>query len=318
MIDVIIPVYNGEKYIIEAIKSVEKQTLKPSNIFIINDGSTDNTEEIIKKYIELSKNSNIKYIKKENGGPNSARNLGLKQSQAEFVAFLDADDIWVQEKLEKQMSIFERKEYSNIGLVYAGYREINEKNEINKNALIVPFDIKIQGNAFNSLLSGNKILGSSSSVLIKKEVFDNVDLFDENLRFGEDWDMWLRIAEKYDINFAKEPLVYIRRHSTNQTNELDKVFLGEIDFFNKWVSKINGIYPIPKRWADQIAFHLIIRFPNINYMRDALKKLSPLAHEEIFKKTFGSAFLYCILFIIRKIFNPSEWFRIIKKIKKYA
>jgi hypothetical protein len=147
---------------------------------------------------------------------------------------------------------------------------------------------------------------------------NNVGLFDEDLLFGEDWDMWLRIAEKYDINFAKEPLVYIRRHSTNQTNQLDKVFLGEIDFFNKWILKINDIYPVPQRWADQIAFHVIIKLPKINYLKNVLKKLSPLAHKKIFKKTFGSVFLYSILFFIKKICNPSEWFRIIKKIKQYA
>jgi len=98
-IDVAIPVYNGENFILQALESVACQTLLPNKIIIIDDGSTDNTNKLISDYAKNSK-LNIKIIKKENGGLSSARNTGIKESDAEFIAFLDADDLWLPDKLK--------------------------------------------------------------------------------------------------------------------------------------------------------------------------------------------------------------------------
>lgn len=230
-IDVIIPVYNQGRFILDAIKSVESQTLKPNNIFVINDGSTDNTETVVLEYKDQC-SIPLSYIRKDNSGPNSARNIGLKNSRADFVAFLDADDVWLEYKLKEQMNIFEQSNFRELGLVYGKYDTIDEKNNPSKD-MVLEIDQRFKGNAYSALLEENKILGSASCVLIKREVFDNVGLFDENLRFAEDWEMWLRISEKYTVDFSEKLLVHIRRHPLNTSSSRIRQIIGLFKFYKK-------------------------------------------------------------------------------------
>ncbi len=101
-ITAIIPTYNSAKYITEAIDSVLNQTYANIEIIVVDDGSTDNTENILSNYVNKNK---IIYVKKKNGGPGSARNLGIKLANGEYIAFLDADDMWEKNKIEKQLSM---------------------------------------------------------------------------------------------------------------------------------------------------------------------------------------------------------------------
>lgn len=234
-IDVIIPVYNQEAFILEAIKSVEKQTLKPTNIFIINDGSTDNTENLV---LEHKKHSiiPITYIKKTNAGPNSARNIGVRNSKADFLAFLDADDVWAEYKLEEQINVFTKSNFENLGLVYGRYDTIDINGNKSKDN-VIEIDPRYRGKAYNILMKGNKILGSASCAMIKSEVFRVVGLFNENLRFAEDWEMWLRISEKYSIDYSEKILVHIRRHPFNTSNSRLKQFVGFSRFYLELLHK---------------------------------------------------------------------------------
>lgn len=228
-IDVVIPAYNQEAFIIEAVQSVEKQTLKPKNIFIINDGSTDNTESLVLNYKDHS-TIPIIYIKKKNAGPNSARNIGVKNSKADFLAFLDADDVWTEYKLEEQINIFTKSNFKNLGLVYGKYDTIDINSKKSKDN-VIEIDPRYKGEAYNILMEGNKILGSASCVMVKSEVFHAVGLFNENLRFAEDWEMWLRISEKYSIDYSEKVLVHIRRHPFNTSNSRLKQFVGLFKFY---------------------------------------------------------------------------------------
>lgn len=314
-IDVIIPTYNQGIFIVDAIKSVETQTLKPKTIYIIDDGSTDDTSTVVSEYIKTS-STPIVYKQKENGGPNSSRNMGLSLSNSEFVAFLDADDKWHKDKLQEQINTYKNTSFKKLGLVYSRYETINSKGEIDTLAQIVALDKEIRGYAYEKLLSGNRILGSASAVLIKKEVFSEVGIFDESLRFGEDWDMWLRIAQKYDIDFADKVLVSIRRHNTNQTNNRGKAFLGEIDFYNKWSNEIANLYPAPSRWADVIILNLVVLAIKKQNIFKFIKKINRKTRKFIFKKTFGSILLYFIYFVIKKIFDIQNQIKIIKRYAK--
>jgi len=230
-IDVIIPVYNQDKFILDAIKSVENQSLRPEHIFVINDGSKDNTENVVLGYKDKC-SIPLTYFYKQNGGPNSARNIGIKQSNSDFLAFLDGDDVWLNHKLEEQMSIFEKSRFKNLGLVYGRYDTIDEKGESSKDN-VIGIDSQYRDNAYNALLEANKILGSASCVLIKREVFNIVGQFDENLRFAEDWEMWLRISEKYRIDYSEKILVHIRRHPQNTSNSRRKQIVGLFKFYRK-------------------------------------------------------------------------------------
>ncbi len=231
MIDVIIPTYNNGKYLKEALWSVSEQTLAVNKVFVVDDGSTDNTAQVIASCKELL-NIDIVYIKQNNAGPNSARNNGLSHSEAEYIAFLDADDVWVSNKLAKQMEVFNNSPFDNLGLVYGRYDTINE-NGGPSTEKVLNIDNNYRRNAYSALLKANKILGSASCVLIKKDVFDHVGTFDESLRYAEDWEMWLRISNKYNIDYIDEVLVHIRRHPLNNSKSRTKQIVGLFKFYKK-------------------------------------------------------------------------------------
>ncbi len=302
-IDVIIPVWNGEKFIINAIDSVLNQTFLPHKIIVVDDGSNDKTYSLVSKYAENSK-VEIRIIKKVNGGLSSARNTGIKESTVDFVAFLDADDVWLPDKLKKQIEKYNLSKFKNLGLVYCDYDVIDSKGIIKYKNYKSPLDKKkMRGKVFKKLLERNQITSSGSGVLIKREVFKAVGLFDEKLKWGEDWDMWLRIAEKFEVDFVPEILVHIRKHESNMTVNPHKAFEGEINFYNKWVSAIDGRYPVPLFWSDKIAFKVTSRWPNLDFV-DLLREKMPDKHYRIlFRNSFGSLFLYIPLFFIRQVFN---------------
>lgn len=313
-IDVIIPVYNGANFIIEAIESVVNQTLPPHKIIVVDDGSTDNTYATVYLYSKTSK-IEINIVKKENGGLSSARNAGISASTADFIAFLDADDVWFKEKLEKQMRVFTSSNFKNLGLVYCKYDLIKIDGQKDSKNYIVPLDKKIKGSVFNKILESNKILASGSGVLIKRGVFNTVGNFDETLNFCEDWDMWIRITEKFEIDYSNEILVSIRRHGKNMSHNLLNVFIGEIQFYNKWVPKIKGQYPIPFEWSDRIIFR-IIKLHKGNLLAKLKLEIKKDVYQELFTKKFGSIYLYFIFFIIRRtiktIANPSNLLKLVR------
>ena len=161
----------------------------------------------------------------------------------------------------------------------------------------------MRGVVFKELLERNKIASSGSGVLIKKEIFDIVGLFDENLRFAEDWDMGLRIAEKFQIDFSDKILVHIRKHEDNMTSSPLKTFANELCFYNKWISRLEEQYNVPLFWSDKITFRIISRFPSINFVK-LFKETVPEENRKIlFRKTLGSVYLYIPLFFLRQIFN---------------
>ncbi|MFA6385998.1 MAG: glycosyltransferase family A protein [Candidatus Paceibacterota bacterium] len=314
-INVVIPVYNGADFILEALESVVNQTLSPNIIIVVDDGSTDDTNKIVSEYAKNSK-IQIKVIKKENGGLSSARNIGIKESSADLIAFLDADDVWVNDKLEKQIEIFNLSEFLNLGLVYCKYDLLTPSGTKDTKGYIVPLDKKIRGNVFKKMLKTNKILSSGSGVLIKRNVFDIVGIFDETLKFGEDWDMWIRIAEKFEIDYTEKILVHIRRHPNSMSHYLSNVFLGEIGFYNKWIPKLKGHQTIPLEWSDRIIFRIIKMFPKTGLIKELKSNMSKEAYGEMFTKKFKSIYVYFFIFIVRTtikvILSPSQLLKVIK------
>jgi len=204
-VSVIIPTYNRADLLPRAIDSVLNQTFKDFELIIVDDGSTDNTKEIVKEY--QKKDERIKYIWQENsGGPAKPKNTGIKNSQGEYIAFLDSDDEWLPEKLEKQLKLLGSS--NTLGFVSCNALIIDENNN-RKEKYNSP-----KNKNFVSLLEGNKIW-SCSSVIVKKDIFERLGFFDENLNFGEDWEMWLRIAKRYNFDFVYEPLIKYYLHQNN-------------------------------------------------------------------------------------------------------
>jgi len=225
-VSVIIPTYNRAKFLEEAINSVLNQTYKDFEIIVVDDGSTDNTKEIIRKFGEII------YIYQKNKGVSSARNKGIKMSRGEYIAFLDSDDLWLKRKLEKQMKIFEK--YPENKICHTNEIWIRDGKRINQGKR----HQKYGGYIFDKVLP--LCIISPSSVVIKREVFEKVGLFDERLKVCEDYDMWLRICAHYKVYFLDEPLIIKRGGHKDQ---LSKKYWG-LDRFR--------IYALRKILKDKI------------------------------------------------------------------
>lgn len=227
LVSIIIPTYNRSDYILDALKSVLNQTYKKTEIIIVDDGSKDNTEEIIKNYIKLKKLHNIYYFYKENGGVATARNFGIEMSKGDLIAFLDSDDLWKDEKLSKQVKLFDD---SKIGLVHSHYSILKENNQIvtNNSEKVSIFN----GNMYSKMRMYNLV--GTSTVVIRKECIDKVGFFEGEYRAAEDYDLWLRISKEYDFGYISESLAYYREFSNeNISRNLIKLENGVIKILDK-------------------------------------------------------------------------------------
>ena len=193
-ISVVIPSYNRKDFLKRSIDSAINQTKKPLEVIVVDDGSTDGTETMIKSDYDF-----VKFIKQKNKGVSAARNIGIKVSIGEWICFLDSDDEWKKDKLEKQINAMK----SNPGCKFFHSNEIWIKNGLRINQK--KKHKKYGGDIFDKCLDMCRI--SPSSVMINKTVFDEVGNFNEDLVVCEDYELWLRICDKYRVFFIDEPLI---------------------------------------------------------------------------------------------------------------
>jgi len=195
-ITAIIPTFNRALLLKDAINSILNQTYKIDEIIIIDDGSTDNTQDILKEF------HNILVIKTKNFGVSHARNIGIKNAKNSWLAFLDSDDIWLKDKIEKQVLLHAID--TKLMFSHTSERWIRDGKKIKYPKSLT----KTYGNCFLQNISTCKI--AASSVLINKQVFDTVGLFDEDMSVCEDYDMWLRILYDYKIGLIKDEKIIKR------------------------------------------------------------------------------------------------------------
>jgi glycosyltransferase involved in cell wall biosynthesis len=208
LVSIIIPTFNRCEYIIDAIESVFDQTYTDYEIIIVDDGSTDETQEKLKPF-----QNKIRYIYQENLGPAYARNRGIYESSGDYIAFLDSDDIWLPDKLELQTALLKTKR--EVGLVYSdAYRMYGSTGTIEKDTEFVRLR-PYSGWIFEKLFLDNFI--HTSTAIVRRECLDKIGIFDEKTNFvpAEDYDLWLRIATKYEFDYVDRPLVKYRDHFTN-------------------------------------------------------------------------------------------------------
>jgi glycosyltransferase involved in cell wall biosynthesis len=211
-LSVVIPAYNHEKYVGEAIQSVLDQTFQDFELIIINDGSRDNTETEVLKF----KDERIRYFSQENRGLSAALNRGIELSRGEYFNFLPSDDAFLPEKLEVQLDTFEESE--DIGVVFSYPLIVDgEGKEVKDDPIVdwftVPFETKEQ--IFPALFERDFL--SAPSALMRMECFQRVGFFDESLKTAQDYDMWMRILKYYDLKLIKRPLLKYRWHGANLT-----------------------------------------------------------------------------------------------------
>lgn len=220
-VSVIIPIYNRAQYLPDAINSVLNQSYKDFEIIIVDDGSIDNTREMSEGFVRQYPLV-IRYFLQENKGPSCARNKGIAEAKGKYIAFLDADDEWLPEYLEKSMYALKENNCQWVSSVASRVVLDEQEKEIEKR-IIHSDSIDKYKDIFSALLKGNVIGGIG--VVVFKECFSLTGYFNENLRIAEDWEICIRLA-KYGFKVCKvmEPLyIYkIRENSTTKSNPTAK------------------------------------------------------------------------------------------------
>jgi len=205
------PVLNGKRYIAGAIESILTQTYGNVELVVVDDGSTDETYAMVEPYFHKL---NIKYVSHPaRQGIPASMNDGVRHSTGELIAFLDHDDIWLPEMLETQVAYLES--HPDVGMVHSDFQTIDAEGRIIEDSVAKCRNrVRVSGSVFPQLFMDCFIVGNS--VLIRKECFNRLGYFDESLRFG-DYDMWLRIARRYKVDYVPKVLTAYRQHATQST-----------------------------------------------------------------------------------------------------
>lgn len=203
LVSIIVPCFNQGNFLEETLNSVIKQSYNNWECIIVNDGSTDNTEEIAKKYLE--KDHRFKYFKQENKGRSESRNFGIKKSNGEYILPLDSDDLIGEEYLNKATKILEEK--PKVSIVYCDAKKFGIENKI----------WKLPKYSLEAILSQNIIFASA---LFRRSDFDSTNGYDNRLDILEDWDMWLSIIELGGNVYKIPEILFFYRIKENSTMKL--------------------------------------------------------------------------------------------------
>lgn len=241
-VSAVITTHNRCTLMKKALESVLDQTYKNIECIIVNDNSTDGTKE----YLSTINDKRVKVINIGSGetkGGNYARNRGIDASQGKYIAFLDDDDVWIPEKIEKQVKCFENNE--KLGMVYCGHYDRYPDGKYIHTQL--PSD-NMRGNMEEEIFAN--MICTSSMMMIPKDVLVNVGMFDENVKYWQDYDLCIRICKKYPVDFVAEPLM-ILQHNTNDCQRMSNKFDGWVEAVHqqneKYHNDINNLSPHIRR-----------------------------------------------------------------------
>jgi len=266
-VSIIIPAYNYAHYLPFAIDSSLNQTYSPVEIIIIDDGSTDNTAEVVAGYGEK-----VRYIYQKNAGLSAARNTGIREAKFDYLVFLDADDELEPNMVESAMKRFAELP-PDFAIVACLSKYIDSKGNLIKQK---DFYYYLCGE-----ISASDILlmtrFAPSSVVVKKSAFDACGCFDTSLRSSEDRDMWIRIAQKFKIYLSPEALVKIRKHSSNMSSNASRMKENMARVICKaWNSKIVPFYKF-WTWLQILSIHrfqVSLIYLGIGENTNAIRELS--------------------------------------------
>ncbi|TAK11327.1 MAG: glycosyltransferase family 2 protein [Anaerolineae bacterium] len=234
-VSVVIPTYGRAALVQEAVASALAQTYTDIEIIVVDDGSPDNTESVLQS---LAGAERIRNIRQANAGPAAARNRGLREARGKWVAFLDDDDLFEPDKLEKQLALAEREPEARF--IHSDFRKFSADTP----DLGVRETSWFSGNVYPEILAHWSTLMASPCVMVRRDVFGEVGEFDESLKWAEELDLWRRIARVYPFFHVPEPLTKVRQQTVSLSSDrsraaaayrimLDKAFaddaaLGEV------------------------------------------------------------------------------------------
>ena len=233
-VSVIVPTYNRLKKLPITINSILNQTFDDFEIIIVNDGED---EISVQKVISEFNDSRIHYlINQRKKGANGARNTGLEQAKGKFIAFLDDDDLWYPQKIQKQLQLFYQSQ-NKVGLVYSGF-EIVSANDPQFSKKIFP---QKKGKLLNDIIIGNFI--GSPTPLIRRDILFDAGPFDESLKSSQDWDLWIRIAKITEFDFVNEILAKYTVHGDQISFDFEK----KIQSFDHIIKKYSYLFNANKK-----------------------------------------------------------------------
>ena len=212
MVTVVIPCYNSLRYIAETMETVLQQTYRDFEVLVVNDGSTDGTAEWVKALSD--REPQVRMVSQVNQGLAGARCTGVTNARGKYVAFIDDDDLWELTKLEKQVNSLENNPQAGLCYTWTALADSEGKptgRVIASNA---------EGNVWQAMTEMN-IVCCGSTPMIRRSCFDDLGLFDRQVSPSDDWDMWWRIAAKYQFTVIKEPLILYRQHPHNSSKKCD-------------------------------------------------------------------------------------------------
>ena len=291
LVSIIMNCYNGDKYLNEALQSIINQTYKNWELIFWDNLSSDNSKKIFKKYND----KRFRYFQAEKHTVlYEARNLAIKEAKGEFVAFLDTDDIWLNEKLEEQIKLFSNQ---NIGLVYGNYWRFNSKRFFKKKKLAR--NSKLPSGKITNILLDRYFIGMLT-VVLRKNYINNYDkIFNVEFDMLADMDFVLRFSQQWEFDCVQKPIAVSRQHQNQLQN---KNFKKQSIQMNKWYEKIK----ITREFGDE---KKLIKIKN----RCNFFKIVHLINEKQYKKSIKEILLHpnyiekikllLMLFLPSKVFN---------------
>ena len=253
-ITIILPLYNGEEFIEKTLLSIGLQSFQNAELIIVDDGSTDNSCDLIYRISSTFSYpilKNLKIVNKENGGVASARNLGIKEANGKWLAFIDQDDIWLPEKLKKQVGALCESDvkwcYSAFTRFYSDGKEVLKQNGSTDRMETL------------RLLVSGKLFIPPSTVFVEKSICEREGGFDSNYIPSDEWDFFLTLAEKYKPAYCPEVLVKFRSHPfSTAKKQKRKIFEAQLKVIKKHsvIARENGIEKEIKKRIANVLWHL--------------------------------------------------------------
>lgn len=243
LVSVVIPCYNQGRFLGEAIESVQAQTYPHYEIIVVDDGSTDNTDQVAARY------ENVRCIRQTNRGLSGARNSGLNASKGEWLVFLDADDRLLPEALEAGVARLQA--HPECAFAYGAYNYMTAEGE----ATSAGYHVCVEENQYLELLRQGNYIGAIMAVVFRRSVFDSVGHFNPRLRSVEDYDLYLRIAEKFPFICHDEIVAEYRQHGTSLTRNHGFMLKSSLDVLHANWERVKGNNKLEEAYRSGVSHH---------------------------------------------------------------
>ena len=249
LVSVIIPTYNSGHFVSAAIQSALAQTYQPLEVIVVDDGSTDDTKERISAW-----EGSIHYVRQPNRGPAAARNRGITLARGDLIAFLDADDVWLPQKLQKQVELLRHR--PEAGMVHSAlyyWNEGTDNREVRNDS-----HSEKHGHCYQSFFDRCGV--TPSTIIVRREVLARIGGFDESIRrpSTEDYDLCFRIARYYELAYIDEPLILYRLHAANGSKNTATLLESQLYVLEKALSADPDLARmLGRRAVNSRVFHLL-------------------------------------------------------------